>query len=272
VQKGGSPLKTYAGDFSDRVKETGASTATILATEQDAQVYPSEPEVEQVASRSNMLYATAGGVLFILALGAAYFAYSRYAENALPVPLLPSTEAPIVVEERAEVSGTGKDLLRQMQQSLAQPLASGRLRLLSLASATSTSVFGALQLPAPGSLVRNIDPAQSIAGVMNVGEQSSFFILRVASFGDTFSGMLQWEARMAGDLKELFPARPVTRVSRITMCAYCSIRKKEKSCSTAIGISARSSLLETAQASPSLCVASLLLAYTDRVPKVWYYI
>jgi hypothetical protein len=219
VQKG-IPAKTYAGDFSDRVKETGASTTTILATEQDAHVSvpiaDAEPEADQ---KSNRIYAIAGGVLFLLALGGAYFAYSRYTAISLPVPLLPSTEAPIVVEERADVSGMGKELLQQIQQSVARPLASGKVRLLSLSSATSTSIFSSLPLSAPGGLVRNIEPAQSIAGVINVGETSPFFILRVASFSDTFSGMLQWESRMPGDVKELFPPRPAIVVPVATSTA-----------------------------------------------------
>ena len=215
VQKG-IPAKTYAGDFSDRVAETGASTTTVLAAEQDAHVSVPDAEPEPDHAKSNRIYSIAGGVLFLLALFGAYFAYSRYATLSLPVPLLESAEAPIVVEERADVSGNGKELLQQIQQSMARPLSSGKVRLLSHTATTSTSIFGSLPLSAPGGLIRNIEPVHSIAGVINVGETSPFFVLRVTSFADTFSGMLQWEARMAGDMKELFPPRPAPAVAVAT--------------------------------------------------------
>lgn len=215
VQKG-IPAKTYAGDFTDRVKETGASTSTVLAVEQDAHVAPAVVEPEPVITKSNRAYLIGGVVLFVLALGGTYVTYARYTSLSLPVPLLTSAVAPIIVEEQNDVSGEGKELLQQIQQLVARPLSVGSVRLLNLAQPTTASVFGSLPLSAPGVLLRNIESTTSVAGVINAGEASPFFILRVSSFGETFSGMLQWEAHMARDLKELFPARPVLAVVATT--------------------------------------------------------
>jgi hypothetical protein len=74
-------------------------------------------------------------------------------------------------------------------------------------------------LPAPDILLRNVNAAGSMAGVINAGgEQSPFFILSVASYSDTFAGMLAWEDSGTGSsmpqaLIALFPPYPALVVA-----------------------------------------------------------
>lgn len=204
-------LETYAGDFTERMKRTQASTATVLAAEQDATPRLVQSQPKQKMSLSSILYTAAGVVLLIAALFGGYVAYVRYLASSSPVMLAPTVSAPIFVDEREQVSGTGAALSQAVAQLVTRPLSSGAVRLLYLGSATSSaaSVFSALQLPAPGALLRNIQGGQSMAGVVNIGgTQSAFFILSVTSFGDTFAAMLQWEPRMPRDLAKLFAPYP----------------------------------------------------------------
>jgi len=204
------PLKTYEGDFSDRVKETKASTVTVLAAEQDAAPLIKKKPPKN-SSRRNLLYSIAGALLIIFGAYGAYVAYTRYLAARAPVLLAPVALAPIFVDERDSVSGAGTALSRAIEQSVTRPLASGAVRLLSLETGVDTNVFSALQLPAPDVLLRNLGAADSMAGIVNIGgEQSPFFILSVASFGDTFAGMLSWESRMPRDLSVLFPPHPAS--------------------------------------------------------------
>jgi hypothetical protein len=213
-------LKTYAGDFSERMKAEGASTVSVLAAEQDAGASATAFEMPAPRSRGAFLYGIVGGVFFLAALGVGYFAYSRYTSLSLPVPIIAELVAPITVEERASVQGSGKELLQHIQQSMVRPLPAGSVRLLSAPNATSTSIFSLLQMPVPGVVLRNIVSDVSIAGIVHTGgEQSPFFVLGVTSFGDTFAGLLQWEARMENDLKELFPPRPIPAVATSTASA-----------------------------------------------------
>lgn len=219
VKKGGapdlvplpSPLETYSSDFSDRMKETNASTATVIAAEQDAPIRPPAGGLrrgtEPHSSLSNLLYITAGIVLLIASGFGAYFAYTRYSAQLEPIILAPIISAPIFVDEREEISGTGVALLQEIEQSAGRPLASDTVRLLYALNATSTdnSIFSALQIPAPNILLRNINASDSMAGIINMGgSQNPFFILSVLSYGDTFSGMLSWEPLMPRDLGALF--------------------------------------------------------------------
>ncbi|MBI2409851.1 hypothetical protein HYV30_02290 [Candidatus Kaiserbacteria bacterium] len=201
-----APLETYASDFTDKVQKEGASPATVLAAEQD-----SAPRVVRLAStssgRGNRLYVIAGIILILAGGTGAAVAFLRYQSTLVPVILAPSVRAPIFVDEREEISGTGAKLTQAIEQSLTRGLAPGTIRFLYLAPATTTEdVFSQLNVSAPGVLLRNIQPLGSMAGVINAGgEQSPFFILSVTSYGSTLSGMLGWETVMPSALALLYP-------------------------------------------------------------------
>ncbi len=207
-----NPLKTYSGDFSDRVKETHASTATVLAAEQDASPRAVSVEPETV-SRMNLSYLIAGGVLVIAGIGGIYAAYAHYQTVAAPAVVAPVVSTPIFVNEREEVSGTGGELIKAIQASVARPLTADTVRLLTIASTTSSgNVFAALSaVSAPDVLVRNVSANGSMAGVIHINSvQSPFFVLSVVSYSDTFSGMLSWEPVMPLYLTDLYPPTAAT--------------------------------------------------------------
>lgn len=192
----------------ERMREKQASTATVLAAEQDAAplLIQSQPENR---SRSNLLYGIAGVILLIGGGVGAYVAYGRYFSANEPVVLAPTVFAPIFVDEHMPISGRGDALKQAIEQSVTRPLAQGAVRQLYLENTATTSVFAALKLPAPGVVLRNIAPAGSMAGVVNAGgTQSPFFILSVTSYSQTFAGMLSWESSMPRSLAAFFPAYP----------------------------------------------------------------
>lgn len=210
-----SQIETYAGDFSDRMKETHASSVTVLAAEQDSA--PMAPRtVQKSAPRSYAwLYILAGIVLLVAGGAGVYLTYARYLTNRAPVVIAPTIPAPIFVDEREQVSGTGSVLLQAIEQSMTRPV-SGTIRLLYLTNATSTgnNVFLTLGLPAPDILLRNVNTEGGMAGIISIdGAQSPFFILSVASYSDTFAGMLSWERTMPDALSGLFPPYPLSEAS-----------------------------------------------------------
>jgi len=201
-----SPIHTYAEDFSQHVRETGASRVSILAAAQDARRTPTHeaPPAKGRGARSVL----AGAVLLVVGAGALYIAYARYSAQTGPVTLMPTVSAPISVDERETVAGTGGSLMLAFEQAVGRPLPSGAVRLVYNPNATTTdaSLFNQFELPAPGTLLRNIDAAGSMAGVVSVaGAQSPFFILSVSSYSTTFAAMLAWEPSMTRALSALFP-------------------------------------------------------------------
>jgi hypothetical protein len=217
---GPAPLHTYAGDFSDRMTETHASQATILAAEQDAGPEPGSAPPPRTGS---VLYTIAGLLFFALGAGGLYYGYTHYLQSSAPVQAVSGVSTPIFVNEEEQVSGTSTALAQTVEQSAMRPLTPGTVRLLYSANATSTgeSVFSALQLGAPDVLLRNINAAGSMAGIVNAGgSQYPFFILSVASYGDTFAGMLQWESTMPHSLALFYPAfTPPTAASTASTTA-----------------------------------------------------
>lgn len=216
-----SPLHTYSGDFSDLVKREGASRATILAAEEDVQRAPSAP-APSARSAGSLWYALGGILLLALGGAGAYYAYSVYSTSKQPVALLPTVSAPIFVDARQEISGSATALMQAIEQSATAPLAANQVRLLYTAVSTTTgdSVFSALQLPAPGALLRNVNANGSMAGIISSGSsQAPFFILSVASYPETFAAMLSWEPTMPASLALLFPDYAVSTQARATSTA-----------------------------------------------------
>lgn len=202
-----SPIETYESDFSNHMKEEHASTATVLAAEQDALQGPPQPTPQQ-PRHSNLLSIIAGTILLIAGAAGAYVAYTHYKTVMAPVLFAPSASAPIFVDDKEGITGEGPALVQAIGQSVTHTLAPGAVRLLYTASSTegTQSIFAALKAPAPDILLRNVRAAGSMAGVVNVsGVQSPFFILSVLSYRDTFSGMLSWEPKIRVDLGALFP-------------------------------------------------------------------
>lgn len=216
-----SPLQTYSADFSERVKKTHSSTATILAAEQDRTQRPFQP-IPQASSGPNPFYLIGGIVLLIASIGGgSYVAYVHYWAPAAPA-VAPTISAPIFFDEREEVSGAGEALLRAVQGSTGRPPLAGTVRLLHITGATSTAatIFSLLPLSAPDSLLRNLNVSGNMAGVITTGGTASpFFILSISSYSAFFSGMLAWEPLMPDYFRELFPplsSSPPTPITSAT--------------------------------------------------------
>lgn len=202
-------LETYESDFLDAVNETKASTATVLAAEQDS--LRKTQTIEK--STPSVIYVISGVIFFIAGITGAYIVYTRYLTAHAPVSSAPIVLAPIFVDDKEQISGQGLALISAINQSVARPLVVGNVRLLYSASTTTGSIFSMLPISAPDILLRNINTNGSMAGVMTVGgAQSPFFILSVSSYGNTFSGMLSWETMMSRSLSALFPAYPASSI------------------------------------------------------------
>lgn len=215
-------LHTYATDFSERVGESNASRAAILAAEADAR--PVTPVAAPAPRRSRGGARAAISIALVLVgVALVYVAYARFVANTGPVTLALAPSAPIFVDERETVSGSGAALVQAIEQANGRPLADGSIRLLYNPAATSTSVFNALGLAAPDVLLRNISAAGSMAGIASEnGEQSPFFILSVSSYGDTFAGMLAWEPSMVNALGAFYPPRVAAAPAAATTTAASS--------------------------------------------------
>ncbi|HVW82985.1 MAG TPA: hypothetical protein VHC68_03530 [Candidatus Paceibacterota bacterium] len=199
-----APLHTYTSDFAAEVREREASQADILAAESDR---PRHAPVLFAAKDSRL--AAAAVALVVVGALAAFGAY-LYAARPTTVAVATAPGARIFVDEQEALAGEGATLAAAIERSVANPPAANGIRLLTLAS-SSESVFTALALPAPAILLRNLESAGSLAGIVNADNGASpFFILSVDSYSDTFAGMLDWEPAMGHDFAALYPPYAAT--------------------------------------------------------------
>jgi len=202
-----APIKTYSSDFTERMKGLHASTATVLAAEQDSAPIVAGASVPATHSRRSLFSVIAGVILLVAGIAGATVAYLRYeTANAPVIPVL-GVSAPIFVDNREQIAGSGSALLLSIEKSLVRPLSSGVIRLLYTENGGATSLFASLPLSAPGALLRNTIAEGSMAGIIRKsGVQTPFFILAVSSYSNTFGSMLSWEKTMPHDLSVLFPS------------------------------------------------------------------
>jgi hypothetical protein len=228
-----SPIETYANDFSDRIKDTHASMTTVLAAEQDAA--KGVPKATPKETSSNRLYMVGGALLLIVGIAGAVYAYMKYATAIAPIIIAPVVTAPIFVDDRVQVTGTGSALAQTLEQSITVSMPTDTVRLLYFSPSTTTneSVFTALRIPAPDMLLRNVNASGSMAGVVSEdGTQSLFFILSVASYSDTFAGMLSWEPTMLRDMGAFFPPYPAPAIVVATTTTATTTASKSKTTKT----------------------------------------
>lgn len=223
------PLRTYSSDFTDQVKAKGASAMTILAAEQDAgrAASPVSPKVKKT------LYIGIGGVLVLVGAVGAYIGYTQYQAAHAPVMVAPSIAAPVFFEEKEEITEKGAPIVAAIVASAGKTLSPNTVRLLYSNDATTTqeTLFVAARFAAPNIVRRNIvGNGASMAGIVNAnGSTAPFFILGVASYNETFAGMLSWEKTMSKDLVAVFPPYPAPVVSTTTATSTATTTPKKPS-------------------------------------------
>lgn len=216
VDTGPSPLHTFSSDFSDRIDTKGASTFSVLAAQSDAKTQSTVQQLENKSHKSALIIAF--GVLLLVVGGVGAYGAYRYVANRSFVPIVATVPSLVFADEREAVAGEGSVLRQALVTSSQKSLDQGKVRVLYLTQASTTStnetvtvalpggrLVGALQLNAPDILLRNIGN-ESTVGIVHAAEQTRvFFILRVLSYERTFAGMLTWERTIQESLQDFYP-------------------------------------------------------------------
>jgi len=215
-----SPIHTYKTDFSDKVDTDKASAFSVLAAQADSGQTSTSARGGPKNGQRNIIFVIVGVMLLLVAGVGAYVAYT-YVNSHKVVSLAPTVPSLVFADDRQKVSGEGAILMQALADSAGSALGDGQVRILYLTESSTTQqksiieqplpggvLFGALQLPAPDILLRNIGPETTV-GIVHAGDETRpFFILRVLSYESTFAGMLTWERTMQNDLSLLYPLYP----------------------------------------------------------------
>ena len=214
-----SPLHTYRMDVADTIKETGASTTSILARQQNAQTLtPASSSQSEKEKRILLWFAIGGALLFILSIVGAGYAYQYHARKVAPARMALPVPSLVPANTTTELSGAGIVLLGELSHVAKTPLQNGMIKTVYIATSTIENngviekrplpggyLIAAMGLPMPAILMNNT-AVDSTVGVVGADNQTyPFFILRVASYDSAFAGMLRWESSLASDMRTLYP-------------------------------------------------------------------
>ncbi len=231
------PLETYQSDMETVISQKNLSAVSIAAAEAErmsrggGDTTPQIPQKKTDWSLVSKVTVIATGVLLVLtAIGIVSYAFLRptpsvtIAESA-PAPFIAvdSTDILVVTPEQLnrETLISNLDTIRQ-RIALSVGLM-GRMYVgLATTSVTkdeipppisSQTLLSVIAPGIPEELLRTISPSQYLLGTHVFDGNQEFLILRVESYEQAFSGMLEWERTMQQELTPLFSRTPRPRIA-----------------------------------------------------------
>lgn len=220
MDKEESPLKqirTFQGDVAEALEKQKESLVSIQRAEQIKKGGAVAFVSPEISEKKKQFFYLLLGTFFFLALGGigAYYAYNAFIlKTAVPEVNIPENR---FISTNTETVLNLTDLSREsLITSLSDStlgVGAGELKhvVLNTASGEETKLLSTgdflagLESRAPGNLVRALSPLFMYGAL---GE-NVFLIMKVDSFENAFSGMLNWERNLSKDLGPLFSTREI---------------------------------------------------------------
>lgn len=225
-QKVGPSLKqirTYQGDIASALKNQNESLVSIQRSEVEKRGGPPAPEpAGRDRARQRALFMILGTlILVVLALTGGWLSYKEIIKNNTPPTqsVLPNRFLPASIETNLNITALDRGtLIDIIATESSKDTSQSDITHIVLrdgdgeeAPLVNTAEFlNTIEAGAPSSLVRALNPLFML-GVLGGSPQSTFLIMRIESFENTFAGMLAWEATLARDLGPIFYTAPRLR-------------------------------------------------------------
>lgn len=211
------PLRTFQGDAADAIQKQKASLLTIkLAEEKRRQETEKEKEPASYGIKAMSLVLS---VLLILVGISTVFAFNYFTKLKKPTAPLFTTVVPYDTFREYNVTGKGReDLVREfaMERGSVATVRNG-VRYVQMVEATPTGkaeisaqrFLEIMETKEPAFLARSLGETV-MAGTLLTTKPEPFLVVKIASFDNAYSGMLQWEAALAQDLGPLFTGERIS--------------------------------------------------------------
>lgn len=230
------PLETYQSDMETVISQKNLSAVSIAAAEAErmSRGGNTTPQLSQKKTDwsliSKVVVIAAGVLLVLAAIGIVSYAFLRptpsvtIAESA-PAPFIAtdSTEVLVVTQEQLNRQTLMSNLDAIRQKTALSVGLIGRmyvgLATTSLAKddvpppISSQTLLSVIAPGIPEELTRTISPSEYLLGTHVFDGNQEFLILRVESYEQAFSGMLEWERTMQQELTPLFTRTPRPRIA-----------------------------------------------------------
>jgi hypothetical protein len=203
-----SALHTLKGDISEYIKNKGMSFADIAAAASKRR------RLGETESQSKKILFLTGIILLIAGLAAAGWLFFFKEKPAPNETILQPPRPPILSENQQIIdlkSEKRSELIDAIQTAAETDIGPGTiLNFPFLLEANGTKeyiqakkFFGILGINLPINLNQSLEDSFTFGVFNNQIQNEPFLILKINSFDFAFSGVLDWEKNMAGDLKEI---------------------------------------------------------------------
>lgn len=213
-------IRTYQGDVADALKKQHESLVSIQQVERSRKesARSAKALTEKPRDRKEFAYLLLGSFLFvILSVIGVWYTYNEFVRKTTPplvsIPLnrFIYADSEIILN----IPNISREALIQTLSETIRNMPSGELKHVVLKKIvgddeqllSSSEFFSKLESRAPGSLIRAFDPLFMFGAF---GE-STFLIIKLVSFENTFAGMLAWEKDVNRDIGPLFATAELSR-------------------------------------------------------------
>ncbi|MDP3763922.1 MAG: hypothetical protein Q8Q92_04795 [bacterium] len=216
-------IRTFQGDVAEAILKQQESLVSIQQAERlkgGSVGSSTSASSEDSKRRRGFFFLLSGGiVLFILGTVGAWYTYNEFVrKTATPTVAMPADRfisANTITD--LDLTDASREILINAVSKAKENVEPGEIRHIVLRKTAgdgypilSTGEFlNILESQAPASLVRAFSPLFMFGALGQspaTNGASSFLIIKLTSFENTFAGMLLWEKSLAGDLGPLFAA------------------------------------------------------------------
>ena len=205
-------IRTFQGDVAEALQREQRSLVSIQQAERlkkGSTPSATDTTSENTKRKTEMFFLFLGSLaLFVLGTVGAWYAYNEFVRRTVtPIMTAPANR---FVSANTEINLTltaiSREALINTLSNAVQGAPSGELIHINF-SLSTIEFLERLGARAPGSLIRAFDPLFMFGAF---GE-STFLIIKLASFENAFAGMLAWEKNLNQDIGPLFATAELSR-------------------------------------------------------------
>src|SRR3989338_5593255 len=205
-------IRTFQGDVAEALRREQRSLVSIQQAEhlkKGATSSATGTPSEDTKRRTEIFFLFLGSLaLFVLGTVGAWYAYNEFVRRTVtPIMTAPANRfVSTNTEINLTLTATSREALINTLADAVRGAPSGELIHINF-SLSTIKFLEMLGTRAPGSLIRAFDPLFMFGAF---GE-STFLIIKLASFENAFAGMLAWEKNLNQDIGPLFATAELSR-------------------------------------------------------------
>ena len=210
-------IRTYRDYASEELRKGGATLTKMIISEREKQ---REQKRHSIKNKKNIAVTLAAGVFFMVGTGIVVLSFflvsQKQAELQEKASIIVVPDPIIINDFRQEIyiqeptrSKVVREFTREIQETtipvgaikhlyITQDNEAGKKEL-----TTTIDLFNYLQAQPSGVFLRTLK-SNFMFGIYSSTENSPFFIFKVTSYIDGYSGMLDWEDRLVRDMEAVF--------------------------------------------------------------------